>query len=241
MVGIYKITNKLDGKVYIGQSNDIERRWYFYKNPPSNLNYNSLIISAILKYGVDNFSFEVVEECSVDELNERERFWISHFESFGKGYNLTTGGDHNVGSANPRALVTEEDVIFLRTLYASKVKETIPEIYQKYFADKCSQRAFEKIWRGETWAHIMPEVFTKENSRHYQTLKSRAGSKNGNAAFTDQEVMEIRRRFQEETIREIWEDYKDRVSFSALERMIIGTTYTYLPVYRKREKKWIIK
>ena len=47
----------------------------------------------MLKYGIDNFSFEIIEKCSQKELNEKEIYWISFFDSYRKGYNETTGGE----------------------------------------------------------------------------------------------------------------------------------------------------
>ena len=72
MIGIYKITNLKNGKSYIGQSVHIERRWSEHCIPSS----KSLIGKAIQKYGKENFSFQVLEECSVELLNEKEEFYI---------------------------------------------------------------------------------------------------------------------------------------------------------------------
>ncbi len=89
MIGIYKITNKINGKVYIGQSIHIEKRWkeHIFDNRK-----NSLIHLAIIKYGKENFSFEVIEECNQKELNQKEQYWIKKYNSFENGYNLTRGG-----------------------------------------------------------------------------------------------------------------------------------------------------
>lgn len=88
MIGIYKITNLINGKKYVGQSIHIERRWkeHIYQNR------NSAIHQAIEKYGVENFNFEIIEECPQSQLDEREIFWIKHFNSYENGYNLTPGG-----------------------------------------------------------------------------------------------------------------------------------------------------
>ena len=55
---------------------------------------------AIKKYGIENFDFEVIEECSKEQLNDKEIYWISYYDScnLDKGYNLTKGGD-NTGEA----------------------------------------------------------------------------------------------------------------------------------------------
>lgn len=91
MTGIYKITNQLNGKCYIGQSIHIEQRWQEHLYTTSNC---TLLKYALHKYGVDNFKFEVLEECTQQELNQREQYWIEYYNSFGEnGYNLTRGGD----------------------------------------------------------------------------------------------------------------------------------------------------
>ena len=94
--GIYKIENLINGKVYIGQSVDVEYRFRNHKsesfNPKSNA-YDTAIHRAIRKYGIENFSFEVIEECKEYELKEKEIYWIDKYGSFGKGYNMTYGGE----------------------------------------------------------------------------------------------------------------------------------------------------
>lgn len=93
--GIYKITNTLDGKVYIGQSVDIVSRFYRHKEMlKGGWHHNEHMLSAYNKYGPDVFKYEVIEECSIDELDEREMFYISLFDSTNKanGYNKNAGG-----------------------------------------------------------------------------------------------------------------------------------------------------
>lgn len=99
MIGIYKIENLVNHKIYIGQSINIERRWKQEKQrafQESAHEYNYPISKALRKYGIDNFSFSVIEECSVDKLNEREKFWIAYYNSFFSGYNQTFGGDSTI-------------------------------------------------------------------------------------------------------------------------------------------------
>ena len=96
LCGIYKITNKINGKVYIGQAINIHYRFTRHKNDAFDLNnrqYHSALYQAIRKYGIENFIFEVIEECAPDKLDEKEIHYIAQYESFGpKGYNLTPGG-----------------------------------------------------------------------------------------------------------------------------------------------------
>ena len=91
--GIYKITNKLTGQIYIGQSVNIADRFKQHIKcglgidaSPTNKLYNNM-----QEYGVWNFTFEVLEECSRDKLNEKERFWIEMYQSNKIGMNITKG------------------------------------------------------------------------------------------------------------------------------------------------------
>lgn len=104
MVGIYKYTNKINNKVYIGQSVNIERRIKEHNNRAftnGNNDFNSLLSRALRKYGLDNFVIEVIEECSKEELDEKEKFYIAQYNSCNPscGYNLQLGGDSNLGGA----------------------------------------------------------------------------------------------------------------------------------------------
>lgn len=90
MCGIYKITNNINGKVYIGQSIDINRRWRSHKKDYKNI--DTKFYRAIRKYGLNNFSFEVIEQSSIDKLDERESYWIRFYNSIEDGYNTIPGG-----------------------------------------------------------------------------------------------------------------------------------------------------
>lgn len=98
MIGIYKITNQIEGKSYIGKSVDIEDRWMRHKSRAFQKNdkqYNCYLYRSIRKYQLCNFTFEVVEECSIEDLDNKEIFYIDLYDSFYKnnGYNMTRGGD----------------------------------------------------------------------------------------------------------------------------------------------------
>lgn len=92
MIGIYKITNQLTQEVYIGQSKNIKHRIAQHKAASKRLNETALLYRKIREYGIENFSFDVIEECNVDKLDEREIYWISYYNSYEKGYNMTRGG-----------------------------------------------------------------------------------------------------------------------------------------------------
>ena len=93
---IYKITNKVNNKSYIGQTiNSVNRRWIEHKRDTKSNKDDFYLHRAMRKYGVDNFSISIVEEVENKLLNERESFWINFFNTFECGYNLTTGGGQN--------------------------------------------------------------------------------------------------------------------------------------------------
>ena len=109
MVGIYKIQNLLNSKVYVGQSNDVLRRWRDHKTNAfisNDHNYNTHLYRSIRKYGLQNFSFEVLEECLTSELDAREIYWISYYNSFFEGYNLTMGGDGSGSEVNKSRIIS---------------------------------------------------------------------------------------------------------------------------------------
>lgn len=91
MIGIYKITNKINGKVYIGQSVDITTRWKQEINAAKRGEQYPLC-RALRKYGIENFEFSILEECAREMLDELECFYIKKFDSVKNGYNLQYGG-----------------------------------------------------------------------------------------------------------------------------------------------------
>ena len=89
---IYKITNKVNNKSYIGQTRyTVEFRWRQHQHKKDNTYFHN----AIHKYGIENFTVETLEECEVEDLNSREIFNIAKYDTFKNGYNLTIGGDGN--------------------------------------------------------------------------------------------------------------------------------------------------
>jgi group I intron endonuclease len=86
MIGIYKIINPKN-KIYIGQSIDIDRRFNEYKKKIRCKNQKKLY-NSLINYGVDNHTFIVIEECDVQLLNERERYWQDYYNVLTEGLNL---------------------------------------------------------------------------------------------------------------------------------------------------------
>lgn len=96
--GIYKIENRVNHKVYIGQSIDIETRWSAHRRCGKyHDKENYFLYQAINKYGIDSFDFTILEECNECNLDEKEIYYIQKYDSYKHGYNMTLGGKGTVG------------------------------------------------------------------------------------------------------------------------------------------------
>ena len=90
---IYKITNVVNGKVYIGQTTcSTQERWKHHVYNANSNNSQYQLYQAMRKYGINSFTVETLEEVSNQKLDERECYWIKTFDSYRKGYNMTEGG-----------------------------------------------------------------------------------------------------------------------------------------------------
>ena len=232
MIGIYKITNLINQKSYIGQSNNIERRKTEHF---SNNNYDqSVIDKAIQLEGIENFKFEVLEECTNEQLDEREKYWIAYYNTYENGYNRTRGGQ---GSFCGQPKLERDDVVKIRQAYNNH--EYWYDVY-KQFQDKIGIDGFKHIWQGNRWKFIMPEVYTEENKNYYKQIgQFKKGEMNENSKLSDQEIINIRKRYQTETATQIWQDYKYLYTLGSFKQILTGVKYSHLPIYKKAQKTWI--
>lgn len=226
MIGIYKYTNKINGKIYIGLSNDIQRRIWehqYFANCVQDTHFHK----ALHKYGKENFEFEILEtfdDNNRELLGEREKYWIQYYNSYEQGYNETIGGD----ITNGRAKLTKEDVVVIRTRYANLERCMI--VYEDY-KDRISRTGFNKIWKGETWKDIMPEIYTEENRQYHKEHTANPGTYNGRAKLSEEDVRDIRTRYKNgESIDSIYEDYKNKNTKKSFLNVVYGYNWKHVQV-----------
>lgn len=218
MIGIYKITNKINNHSYIGQSIHIEKRWKEHQNK-----YNwereckKPLYLAFQKYGLENFTFEVLEECESQDLNSKEKYYIQYYNTYKDGYNQTIGGEDNYGENHPGHKLTEQDVINIRIRYNNHERKKT--VYLDY-NNRIGESGFSKIWKGETWTNILPEVYTEKNKEYHKIHTGNEGSSNGRSKITEQDVYNIRlRKKNGEPQKEVYEDYKELLTFGSFKNV----------------------
>ena len=183
-VGIYKITNIKNNKVYIGQSVKLSARKNGHINSlKKQQHHNPLLQLAFNKYGQKSFIFEILEECEIDQLDEKERFWISFFDSTNRdyGYNFESGGNlkkrahpetvekiriANRGTGSP---LTESDVREIKMAIHIGINQT--EL-SKIFNVKVT--TINKIAKGVSWYWVLPQF----NNSHEKKLLEAKKEKN---------------------------------------------------------------
>lgn len=143
MIGIYKITCLIDGKVYIGQSINLKQRLQQHKSQlKKNKHFNYHLQCAYNKYGADNFIFEVIAEYTAKQLNDMETYWRDYY--YPNIYNL--GNTGNVGT------VSEET----KQKISKSVHETISKL--------TDEERKAKFYNPGSWRpghHHSPEVIAK--------------------------------------------------------------------------------
>lgn len=234
--GIYKFTNKINNKSYIGQSVSLEDRYKTHMrnyNKETNNAYNSLFYRALRKYGIGNFSYEILiqsDYLSKEELNELEIYYIEHFKSFGEfGYNMNKGGNYTSGQKK----LSESEVLEIKSLLKN-TDLSLVRIAEKF---SVSVSLIAMINNGVVWNFNI-------NHQDYPIRKvyngARRGGENSNAKLSDEKAMKLREEFVSKTLEQIHLENKDLISFAGLKKLLYGTTFTHLPIYKKRQKQWVL-
>lgn len=178
MTGIYKITNTINGKCYIGQSVDLIKRIKKHiKTLINGTNRNEHLQNAYRTYGAGNFTIEIIEECDEQHLDEREIFWIDFYKSYDKnyGYNKTKGGKGGNGYLE---VLDEDGVNEIKRKQSESHKGERNPLYNTYcytdgVAIKYIKDEDRDKYESEGWRRGVPD-YVKEKE-HCANL----GTKNG--------------------------------------------------------------
>lgn len=163
---IYKITNSINNKCYIGQTKDINRRFKEHKSMIDRSDGTARVLyQAMKKYGIENFTFEVIEE-NIENYDEREQYWIAYYNSYKNGYNMTQGGaappilkgDVNPNTTHNKLQVNEVIKLLRETNLSSK------EIGKKTNYDPTAiiRINIGEMWYDETIKYPIRETLTKD-------------------------------------------------------------------------------
>ena len=212
--GIYKITNLKNNNCYIGQSINIIQRWKDHRKEAKDIYSDKKeypLYKAIKKYGIENFSFEILEECKVEELNQKEKEYIEKYDSFHNGYNQTLGGDCNSKSYNPNLDAIYDDLLNSKitlkniakkygycytTIYMINTGQTqrkdgynfpLRKIEEKEYKNKC-KICGKKIWSSNK-SKICINCQEKEKIKNYPCRE------------------ELKNKIRYLTLKEVWENY----------------------------------
>lgn len=199
--GVYKITHIASGKSYIGISKDVHRRWIQHKSWVNTGARRSAIYSAMQKYGIDAFSWQIIEECSKDDLEMREQHWIAVFDTFRNGYNLTAGGEYNKE-------VSEESR--KRMSDSHKGKKQPQELIEKRVKRGSEHFAYGKQRDEATRQKISQSLTGKKHSEETKAKRSKAlmGRKMSQESIEKSRIARTGMKFSEQAKKNLSEAHK---------------------------------
>lgn len=206
---IYIIENSVNEKVYVGQTRKFSQRkaghLYSARRGDERLLYREM-----REFGIDKFQFRILEECETEIIaSEREQYWVNRFDSFNRGYNLTTGGGYHVGNKGRKF---PED--HRRKISEAHKGKTFSEESRRKMGEATRKRLLEdhpmkgKTWSDEVRQHMREsknELYASDRGEEIkqkisETLKDRPLSEE-----TKQKISEAGkgRRHSEETIEKM--------------------------------------
>lgn len=180
---IYTITNKINGKIYIGKTKNLKDRW---KNHCSNVGKKRRpLYDGMLHYGIDNFVMEVVDTTTEDKIDELEKNWIEKLDTINTGYNLTeggTGGDTFSNRTTQSKNRTRKKLSDISKAYVSS-----PEYIEKL------RNAGKRLWEDDDYVKRV-----KQN--HLKAVSS--------DAYRQNHSKKMREALKSPEIRKKWSDVK---------------------------------
>ena len=228
--GIYMFTNKENGKKYIGQSVNIERRKEEHIKWPSKY---SKFDNYLKVAGINAFDFVILEECKANQLDEREKYWIEFYNSIEEGYNLVPGGQNYRGQENIRAKLND-DQVYQIIILLEQGELNNSEIAKKF---NVHHNTIDYINRCKTWTHLHDY---KENIRQTNLNKRKrphssfTSGLNGSTKIDEKKALQIIESLSNANFKSLAQTSRDHnVSIDIVTDINRCRTWKYLHDYKK--------
>jgi group I intron endonuclease len=233
---IYKITNTINNKIYIGQTNDFNRRKSQYKHAAKQLEHDQLITKAMYKYGYENFIMEIIDEVnSREEANIKEEEYMVKLDSRNKdiGYNMATGGGVFGLTDEIKEKISEK----LKEFYSKNVSKIKGKALSEEHKLAISKASFGKkgtnLGKKFSPEHIEKIRIANTNKKHTEETKlkmslKRMGVPPSNKKLTFEQAQEIRN--SNLKVKELAEMYNvSSATISSIRRNVIFVDINYIP------------
>jgi group I intron endonuclease len=172
--GIYQILSKKDGRSYIGSAVNLDKRWQGHIKNSKKPSNKQVISSAICLHGIDNFEFVVLEFCDVDQLIDREQWWLDKVRPFadeGRSYNIRKTANSNIGIKRSDASRKKQSAATKGVPKTKEHKQKLSESWHTNRGDSYYAQLSERM-KGDKNPSKRPEVTAKiSESRKGQTWK----------------------------------------------------------------------
>ena len=230
MIGIYMYENKVNHKKYIGQSVNIEKRRKEHLKRPSPYSYFDNTLHAI---GEEAFTFSILEECSAEQLDEREKYWITYYNSILDGYNLTSGGQTYKGEDNPWAKLKETQVkqIIVLLEEGKLTNKQIAEQFQVHY------NTVDYINRCQIWTHLHNYKQNIRNENMKDGKRFGMGETNVTAKITEEQALYIIHLLESDKRSQAQISRDENISIHILQDINRCRTWKHLHNYKKNIRK----
>lgn len=193
IIGIYKITNP-SNKVYIGQSMHCFYRWKYHYSK-LHCKTQKHLYNSLLKYGFDKHEFEILEECKLDELNNREIYWINYYNSTDKtkGLNIREGGNGKIFSKETRELMRQNalgNTNMLGKTHSEETRKLMSENRKGIKPSETTKKKMSEARKGYKHTQQTKDKLSKANkfTRKVKNMKTNIIYKSITQAAIDEDV-----------------------------------------------------
>lgn len=204
---IYKITNLVNQKIYIGCTvNSLEKRFCEHIYRGLKTDSNCKLYNSIKKYNIENFKIELIEECDLSNIYEREIFYIDKYDTYKNGLNSTYGGEGCLGYVHSPEIRKKISKILLESENTHKGKT-----YEELYGNKCAnEKNKRKISVKKTWDDMSLTDKIKRTDEIKNSLRKKS-------------------KYGEELVRSIKNDIKNNLSRNEILKKYpsINTSYYY--------------